>query len=137
MEAQNLSTYRELILKAENSQAATKQYLALATKDFNETKMPIYEAYLAVGNFLMAKHVFSPFSKIAYFKKGKMQLEGAVAKAPNNLEIRFLRYTCQVEMPDILGYKNSISVDKKFILEHYKESNDVTLVSEIKQYFKI
>lgn len=137
MEAQNLSAYRDLIVKAESSEATTRQYLGSATKDFSESKMPIYEAYLGVGNFLMAKHVFSPFSKLSYFKKGKMQLEGAIAKEPNNLEMRFLRYTSQVEMPDILGYKQSISADKKFILEHYKESNDVTLVSQIKQYFKI
>ncbi len=72
-----------------------------------------------------------------YFKKGKRHLESAVSKAPENLEIRFLRYTCQVEMPHFLGYNKNITEDKKFILEHYKESKDVILVSQIKQYLKI
>lgn len=137
MEAQNSRTeYTDLMLKSEKSELATKQFLAKAKHDFQETKSPVYESYIGVGNFFMAKHAINPFSKMSYFKKGKKYLESAVAKAPNNLEIRFMRYTCQVEMPSFLGYNKNIVEDKKFIEENYKNSKDLTLVKQIDGFLK-
>jgi hypothetical protein len=137
MQAQNRKEYTHLMLKAENSEAVTKQFLALATEDFKATKLPVYEAYIGIGNFFMAKHAGNPFSKLTYFTNGKKYLESAVSRSPENLELRFLRYTSQVEMPLFLGYNKNIAEDKKFILEHYHKSKDSFLVSQIKQYFKI
>jgi hypothetical protein len=91
---------------------------------------------MGVGNFFMAKHVINPFSKMSYFKKGKKYLESAVANAPNNLEVRFMRYTCQKEMPDFLGYNTNIAEDRKFIEENYKSSKDLLLVQQIDGFLK-
>lgn len=137
MQAQNFTEYRNLVVKAEDSESATKQYISKATQDFKSTKQPIYQCYVGIGNLLMAKHANNPLSKISYFNKGKKNLEEAVAKSPNNLEIRLLRYTSQLAMPTILGYKDNMAMDKKFLLENYKESNDSVLVGQIKDVFKI
>ena len=137
MQAQNRTEYTSLMLKAETSEVFTKQFLAKAKEDLKLTKLPVYEAYLGIGNLFMAKHAGNPFSKLSYFKTGKKYLEAAVTKAPKSLEIRFLRYTSQVEMPQFLGYNRNIAEDKKFILEHYKESEDEILISQIKQFLKI
>jgi hypothetical protein len=137
MQAQNRTEYSNLMLKAVNSEEFTKQFLAKATEDLKATKRSVFEAYIGIAYLFMAKHSGNPFSKLSYFKKGKRHLEAAVAKSPKCLEIRFLRYTTQMEMPHFLGYNKSILEDKKFILEHYKESKDEVLVSQIKQFLKI
>ena len=137
MSAQNRTEYTNLMLKSENSESVTKAFIAKATEDFNSTKFPVYEAYIGIGNLFMAKHAGNPFSKLSYFNRGKKYLDAAVYKEPESLEIRFLRYTTQLEMPHFLGYNKNISEDKKFILDHYKESKDEVLVSQIKQFLKI
>ena len=137
MHAQNRTEYTNLMLKCENSENATQQFLAKATEDFNATRFPVYEAYIGIGNLFMAKHSGNPFSKLSFFNKGKKYLEAAVSKEPESLEIRFLRYTTQLEMPHFLGYNKNISEDKKFILEHYKDSKDEILMAQIKQFLKI
>ena len=137
MNAQNRTEYTNLMLKAENSETVTQQFLSKAKENYRDTKLPIYEAYIGIANLLMAKHSGNPFSKLSYLKKGKKHLEPAVIKEPKNLEIRFLRFTTQNEMPAFLGYNKNITEDKKFILENYKESKDVILVSQIKQFLKL
>ncbi|MGS0747037.1 hypothetical protein [Halpernia sp. GG3] len=137
MNAQNRMDYVALMLKAENSEVITKQLIFKATEDLKVSSLPVYEAYVGIGNLFMAKHAGNPFSKLSYFNKGKKYLDSAILKSPDNLEIRFLRYTTQIEMPHFLGYNKNLNEDKKFILEHYQESNDVILVSQIKKFLKI
>lgn len=137
MNAQNRTEYVNLMLKSENSKSVTKELIGKAENDFKATKNPVYEAYVGIGNLFMAKHAGNPFSKLSYFNDGKKFLEAAVSKSPESLEIRFLRYTTQMEMPDFLGYNRNKSEDKKFILEHYRKSDDTVLVSQIKDFLKI
>ncbi|SFH88457.1 hypothetical protein SAMN05443292_0610 [Halpernia frigidisoli] len=137
MQAQNRTEYTNLMLKSENSEVATQQFLTKAKEDFKSTKLPIFGAYIGIGNLFMAKHAGNPFSKLSYFKTGKKFLEKAVSSAPESLEIRFLRYTTQTEMPAFLGYNKNMAEDKIFILDHYKDSKDEVLVEQIKQFLKI
>ena len=105
---QDLSDFRLLLQKGENSEKATKTLITSSQDAFNKTKKPIYEAFFAVGNFFMAKHAVNPLSKYSYFKKGKKALDNAVSKDPNNLEIRFMRYISQEQTPAFLGYNKDL-----------------------------
>ena len=40
---------------------------------------------------MMAKHVFNPFSKLSYFKKGKQMLENAIETDGQNLELEIFK----------------------------------------------
>ena len=60
---QDLSDFRLLLQKGENSEKATKTLITSSQDAFNKTKKPIYEAFFAVGNFFMAKHAVNPLSK--------------------------------------------------------------------------
>lgn len=102
--SQNMREFREILGKAVNSDTAVKKLLATSEKKYIETKQPIFSAYNGVANFMMAKHSSNVISKLSYFKKGKKLLEAAVAADPKNIEIRFLRYTSQDNIPAILGY---------------------------------
>ena len=134
---QDLSDFRLLLQKGENSEKATKTLITSSQDAFNKTKKPIYEAFFAVGNFFMAKHAVNPLSKYSYFNKGKKALDNAVSKDPNNLEIRFMRYISQEQTPAFLGYNKDLKNDKNFILAEYKKSKDEDLNKRIKMHLKL
>ena len=134
---QDLSDFRLLLQKGENSEKATKTLITSSQDAFNKTKKPIFEAFFAVGNFFMAKHAVNPLSKYSYFNKGKKALDNAVSKDPNNLEIRFMRYISQEQTPAFLGYNKDLKNDKTFILAEYKKSKDEDLNKRIKMHLKL
>lgn len=57
----------------------------------------------------------------------------AVKENPNNAEIRYLRLTCQLNTPSILGYKSDISADKNYLLQHFDEIKNAGLKKKIEQ----
>lgn len=88
---------------------------------------PLLLGYSGCATMMMAKHVFSPFSKMAYFKKGKVMLEDAIKADEKNFELRFLRFTAQTNMPSFLGYHDNIENDKNFILNSFSRINNASL----------
>lgn len=88
---------------------------------------PLYLGYSGCATMMMAKHVFSPLSKMSYFKKGKLMLEDAIKADEKSFELRFLRFTAQTNMPSFLGYHDNIEKDKKFILNSFSEINNASL----------
>lgn len=137
IDAQDLTDFRLLLQKGENSESATKILINNSKEIYTKTKKPIYEAFYAVGNFFMAKHAVNPWNKLSYFNKGKKALDNAVNKDPNNLEIRFMRYISQEQTPAFLGYNKDLKSDKTFILAEYKKSKDEDLNKRIKMHLKL
>lgn len=135
--SQNMLSYRTLMNKGVESEAATNTLLSNSKKAFAETNKPIYQAFYAMGTMLLAKHTGNPIRQFSYFKKGKTTLDSAAKADPKNVEIRFLRYLTQSNAPAFLGYNKDIQHDKAFILSEYKNSSDQDLVRRIKQHFKI
>ncbi len=88
---------------------------------------PLLLGYSGCATMMMAKHVFSPFSKLSYFKEGKAMLEDAIKADEKNFELRFLRFTAQTYMPSFLGYHDSIEKDKNFMLNSFSQIKDVSL----------
>jgi len=88
------------------------------------SSQPLYLAYEGAARMVHAKHVFFPFDKLATYNKGKELLEAAVSKAPDNMEIRYLRLSIQDESPSFLGYKNNIEEDKKFLIKNFNKLRD-------------
>ncbi|MBY0245640.1 MAG: hypothetical protein K2Q03_09325 [Sphingobacteriaceae bacterium] len=96
--------------------------------------LPILLAYKGVANLLIAKHAFNPVNKFKYFNLGKKDLELAVKKDILNIEIRFLRYCSQTNIPFFLGYNDDIENDKKVILSQWQFVEDEDLKQKIKNY---
>lgn len=133
MNAQNFN-YRSLIGEAEKNKANAEVFLNKVSAEYTETQKPIYLALRGAGNFFMAKHVGNPITKLAYFKKGKNDMENAVKKDSKNLEIRFLRYISQSKIPSFLGYNSNLKEDLAFLKENYLKSNNQELVNQIKKH---
>jgi len=94
---------------------------------FNETNNPLLCGYKGGATMLMAKHAFNPFSKLSYFKKGKIMLESAIKADYTNLELRFLRFTIQTNVPGFLNYTSDKNLDRAFISQSLPKLQDQEL----------
>ena len=122
-EPPTLTQIRLLYKKAAVEENSCKKILALL-QTRNEISNPVLEGYKASATMMMAKYVFNPFTKLAYFQKGKTILEKAIQADNTNIELRFLRLAIQSNVPAFLGYKNNMSVDKAFLRQTIDQLED-------------
>ncbi len=98
-----------------------------------ESYSPLILAYNAGIYALQSKHAFWPFTKMSYLNDSMELFEKAINKEPDNLEIRFMRFSILYYVPGILGYakekKNDLEIIYNLLLQ-----NDFSNVSyEIQQ----
>ncbi len=120
----DINEVRVLYQRAEKDEKSCTQMVGLLSQ--YDVKDPLLLGYRAIGTMMMAKYTINPISKWSYFKKGKQLLEKAIDTDPNNVELRFLRFAAQTNIPAFLGYKEHIKSDKAFIL------NSIPGITEIK-----
>lgn len=78
----------------------------------------VLSGYAGGVTMLMAKSTANPFSKMEYFKEGKTLLEDAISNNKNDIELRFLRFAIQDNLPAILGYNENLDEDKGYIMKY-------------------
>lgn len=88
----------------------------------NETS-PEAKGYNAAMNFMKSRYVTFPFTKLKYFKEGKNELDEVIKNNPRNVEIRYLRFLMQKQIPEFLGYHENIKEDFLMILKGLNISN--------------
>lgn len=81
------------------------------------------KGYIAAMNFMKSRFVKFPFTKFKYFKIGKAGLDEVILSNPKNIEMRYIRYLMQKQIPDFLGYNENINEDFKTIVAHLDESS--------------
>ena len=79
---------------------------------------PVTLAYQAAMESLMAKSVWSPFTKLEHVKESQRIFDKAIASDPDNVEIRFLRFSVEWHIPKWLGYSKNMEKDKEFIVDN-------------------
>jgi hypothetical protein len=91
------------------------QQLALVKKSSMKEK----DAY--EGALLMKKAglIPKPKAKLSSFKAGHKKLEQAIGVDSKNAKYRFLRLIIQENAPGILGYKDEIEEDSKYVRESF------------------
>lgn len=109
-----LSQVRSLYSKAPAEEKHCEALLELL-KNVDLKTQHTLAGYKGCATMIMAKHVFNPFSKMSYFRKGKTLLENAIAADTANIELRVLRLGVQINTPAFLGYKGKIATDKAFL----------------------
>ncbi|MEO5912519.1 MAG: hypothetical protein ABIP95_16660 [Pelobium sp.] len=87
-------------------------------------------AYLGSAEAIRAKHSWNPYHKMSFLNEGFKKLDAAVEKDPNQLEVRFLRFTLQHYVPDFLGHSKNIAQDKNKIINLLKNKNTGSLGAE-------
>lgn len=137
MFSQNIREYRKLLQTGEDSERDAKALIQKSTEAYQDTKLPIYKGFLAVGHFFMAKHSFNPLKKMSYFNEGKKIMESALREDPQNLEVRLMRLITQENAPRILGYNRNIRDDRAYLTREYSKADDKDLKVYIKEYLKL
>ena len=80
---------------------------------------------------LMAKNSFNPIKKWNYFSKGKLLLESAINDNNMSIELRFLRFSAQLNAPTFLNYSSNVKEDKKMIIKSFSLLTDTDLKVKI------
>lgn len=130
----DMNEVRSLYKEAVKSEDSCKELVEISS-GFTGENNPLMLGYKGSGTMLMAKHSFNPFTKMSYFKKGKQMLEKAIELDENNIELRFLRFNAQTNMPSFLGYNHNIDDDKNFILNGFSQIKDLKLKDFVWQGF--
>ena len=102
----------------------------------SKTKSATYLAYLGGFQGIWASHVFNPIKKIQSFKEGKKNIEDAINKDSENIEIRFIRLSIQKNAPSFLGYNNDIEEDRNFIIKNKDQISSEVLKKNIQMLLK-
>lgn len=80
------------------------------------------QPYLASAIMQKAQHCIWPTNKLKYFQTGKKHLETFIQQRPGSIEARYVRVLIQSEVPYILGYKDDLVSDARFIKNHIASS---------------
>lgn len=75
----------------------------------------IYLAYLGGLQTIWANHTFNPLAKLNTFNKGKANIEQAIQKDKENIEIRFIRLSVQKNAPFFLSYNSQVKEDEQYV----------------------
>lgn len=104
--------------------------------ELSKEKSVIALAYLGAYQTIWANHVFNPLSKLATFKKGKNNIESAISKEPENVEIRYIRFSVQKNAPSFLRYNSHLKEDRDFLVKNKKNINSDLLQKNIETLLK-
>src|SRR5690606_10096101 len=121
-----------------NKVVSDKELCKKMITELAETKnnSAIHLAYLGALQTIWANHIFSPTSKLSTFKEGKKNIEHAIKKEPDNVELRFIRLSVQKNAPSFLGYKSNRNEDAKFIKENRHQIGSEILQKNITTLLK-
>ncbi|RQO65834.1 hypothetical protein DBR43_26665 [Pedobacter sp. KBW06] len=95
---------------------------------------PLFICYKGAAEMMRCRYGLNPIHKFKRFKKGKALIEAAVKKESHNIEIRFLRFAIQTNLPSFLNYNDDITKDKQFLLSNLKTIKDKKLKDSISKY---
>lgn len=129
----DINTVREAYKEAAQDDTKIEAFNKLLTNISKSDNLTLV-AYKGAAITLMAKNEKKIKDKKSLVIEGVSYVEYAIKKAPNNIEIRFIRLGIQENTPKILKYKSNIEEDKKFIIKQFKNISSSNLRNHIKDY---
>ena len=117
----NLSSYNSDI------NTIRKLYLSAPTNEYNcnnlgekltsieDNPSILIKGYEGCFYFIKCKFINNPIEKLIYFRKGKKLLETAIKEDPKSVELKFLRYSIQKNLPRFLSYHDNLERDLNFV----------------------
>ncbi|MFA6276846.1 MAG: hypothetical protein WC622_08855 [Pedobacter sp.] len=128
-----LSMLRKLYYRAVVESSASA-LLSKELKVVGPNSAPILVCYKGAAFMMEAKYAFNPITKLSRFSKGKTAIEQAIAREPGNMEMRFIRFSIQTNLPGFLGYHGNIASDKQKLLAGVGSLTDKVLKDNITAY---
>jgi len=123
---------KEFNYAMENASKAKELYNQLLA--LQPPKSSLQFAYLGATEALLAKHSFNPFSKLSLVNSALNKLNKSIELNERNIEIRYMRFSIEINMPAYLGYSKHIEEDKQTIIHGLKIT---PLISENCDMYKV
>ncbi|PAW93439.1 hypothetical protein CKK33_08015 [Mucilaginibacter sp. MD40] len=129
----NLHRIRKLLVTALESKKTTDSLYSHLSgiKD----RSALLTAYMGTLEALKAKHAWNPYYKIKYLNDSEKTFKGAVSADPHNIEIRFMRFSIEHNVPKFLGINKNLIADREEMIKQidrkYYSSADKALVKTI------
>ena len=95
---------------------------------------PVLICYKGANEMIQAKYTLNPVNKLEKFNKGKDLIKKAFSRDTLNLEMRFIRFSIQSNLPSFLGFRDNLEQDKRYLLNNTKTSKDPELQEMIFNY---
>lgn len=92
-----------------------------------DDREPVLKAYKAASEALIAQVTWNPMEKYQQVKRFEALINDAVKNAPDNLEIRFLRFSVEYSIPRFLGVSNNLEEDKNVIISNLEHIEHLEL----------
>ncbi len=128
----DIKSYRHEVFELNKDSRKAREFY---NKMENSNNLPaILVAYKGVSAAHIAKYSSNPFEKWSMLHTANRLIEKAEKMDPNNIEIRFLRYAFQTQIPKILGMSDDIREDKKYIIDNYKRFDWYDIEKDICRY---
>lgn len=114
---------QQLIRAINNSKTTDSLYNSLTTQ---ANKTALITGYIGTLQALKAKHSWNPYTKIKQIAAAERSFEKAITADPHNLELRYMRYSVEHNLPGFLGQSKNMAVDKQEMLTQIakKQPND-------------
>lgn len=131
--APNLPLIRkQLIIALDSKQTTDSLFDQLA---MIKGRSALITGYMGALQALKAKHAWNPYFKIKHLSDCEKTFKEAVTRDPTNIEIRFMRFSIEHNVPSILGYDENLVADREQIIKQidlkYYAQADLTLVKTI------
>jgi len=125
---------KQLVAALERRSLTDSLYKSLSAE---QNKTPLLTCYLGVVQALKAKHAWNPYFKVKYLNDAEKTLQIAVNGQPDNMEIRFMRFSIEHNVPGFLGYTKHLVADREEIIKqlnrkHYTTADESVVRTIIK-----
>lgn len=84
-------------------------------------RSPTYIAYKGFNEAILADEAWNPLSKLNHVDKAREYFSEAISKDSTNLEIRLLRYSIELQIPEFLRNAENFNEDYRVIVNIEKE----------------
>ena len=95
---------------------------------------PIFLAYKATSEAMLARVVWNPFTKLSQVMKYADMMEEAVAEDMMNIEIRFLRLAIEYNLPKFLGMSKHLEEDRDWIVDNLSSVSTMDIDPSFSHY---
>jgi len=94
----------------------------------------LLKVYKGASYAIKAKNEWNPFSAVKMLGKSIKTMDEAVKRSPTNLEIRFIRFAVQKNIPGYLGYSDNVDEDKGYLIKNIDRFYNPALGKKMRDY---
>ncbi len=118
----DLDTIRASYFSGQKTEESAKAFTkTMGNVDSNSA---VLKAYQGASFALQAKYGKGIKEKKEFFEQAVSNIEAAVEKEPENVEIRLIRLSVQENSPGVVKYKTNMDEDKALVLEHFDKQSE-------------